>query len=181
MSQDTENASVKIFRFDPAHDKEPRYEVFEMPCEGASVLSVLRTIYHEYDSSLAFRWGCEGAGDCRCGACAILMNNKPVLACRKPAEKNMTLEPHPKFELIRDLVVDFTKAKKDHSNLDPNVRIMIDTNTCVKCGDCVSICPVGVYASRKGSIRIDEPQFCLGETCKQCETYCQVHAINIEE
>jgi succinate dehydrogenase/fumarate reductase-like Fe-S protein len=179
MPQDTKYASIKVFKFDPAFDKEPRYEVFEVPCQGNSVLNALKTIYHEYDSSLAFRWGCEGAGDCRCGACAIMVNSKPALACRKVSDDKMTLEPHPKFEVIKDLVVDFSKPKKA-PKLPPAVQIMIDNNVCVRCGDCISICPVGVYTTRKGEIRIEGSQFCMGETCKQCVTYCQANAIRIE-
>lgn len=97
-------AKVKIFKFDPAVDKEPRYDTYEVPYEGHSVLDVLIYIYEKYDPGLSFRHGCK-IGYCSC--CPILVNGKPAFSCQKVAEKEMTLEPHPKFNIIKDLVVDF--------------------------------------------------------------------------
>lgn len=180
MPRDTEYASIRVFKFDPTIDKAPRYEEFQMIRQAKSVLSLLKDIHREYDSTLSFRWGCEGAGDCRCGACAIMVNGRPALACRKLSEKEMTVEPHPKFEIVKDLVVDFAKPKKSVSDIKPSVTIIIDNDLCVKCGDCVSICPVKVFTSRKGQIRAEGSEFCMGETCKQCVTYCQANALRID-
>jgi succinate dehydrogenase/fumarate reductase iron-sulfur protein len=104
-------AQVKVFRFDPAIDKEPRYEVYQTPYQGLTVLNVLQYIYEHYDASLSFRFGCSGAHYVRCGACPVLCNGEPVLSCQKVADKKMTIEPHPKFEVIKDLIVDFNKVK----------------------------------------------------------------------
>jgi len=180
MPDNKELASVKIFKFDPAIDKGPKYEKFNVPYKGMTVLNVLKTIYHDFDAELAFRWGCEGTGDCRCGACAIMVNNRPALACRKAADAEMVIEPHPKFEIIRDLVFDFNKTRKEVPKKAPSVKITIDPDKCVKCADCVSICPVGVYETKKGEIEPSGLEFCCGETCKQCVTYCHKNAITIE-
>ena len=104
-----EKATVKVFRFDPSVDKKPRYQEYnDIPYAGRSVLNVLRYIYEEYDQSLAFRRLCtKGA----CGGCAMQVNGEPVLACQKPATEEMVIEPHPKFQVIRDLVVDFDEVK----------------------------------------------------------------------
>ena len=173
-------ATVKIFKFDPAIEENPNYVTFRVPYEGSSVLNILKTIYHDHDSDLAFRWGCEGAGDCRCGACAVMVNNKPALSCRKTAEADMVIEPHPKFKVIRDLVVDFNRTRTEVPIKSPSVEISIDSEKCVKCADCVAICLVGIYKTKKGELILESPEFCLGETCKQCVTYCQANAITVK-
>lgn len=99
-------ATVKLFRFDPEVDTEPRYDKFEVPCKGYTVLDVLRYIYENLDSTFAFRWACNG-GFCRC--CMVSVNGRPALACTKSAEKNMKIEPHPKFKVTKDLLVDLDR------------------------------------------------------------------------
>jgi len=102
-------ATVQVFRFDPSVDKEPRYQIFEgVKYENRSVLEVINLIYEERDQTLAFR---EGCGNGTCTGCAIMLNRIPVLACQAPAEREMVIEPHPKFEIIKDLAVDFNKVK----------------------------------------------------------------------
>ena len=180
MSGGEELANVKVFKFDPTVDKEPRYETFCVPYKGMSVLRVLETIYQDFDEELAFRWGCEGAGDCRCGACVVMVNERPALACRRTAEAEMVIEPHPGFEVIKDLVIDFNKVKETNGKRSPSVTITIDADKCVKCGDCLSICPVGVYKAEKGDIVPAGLEFCCGESCFQCVTFCPEGAINVE-
>lgn len=179
MSTNGNLASVRIFKFDPAVDKKPRYETFNVPYEGRSVLNILETVYRNFDQSLAFRYGCEGKGDCRCGGCAMQVNGLSVLACRKIAEKEMVIEPHPKFEVIKDLVIDFNRIKETVPKKAPSVKITIDPDKCVKCADCVSLCPVGVYETKKGAIIPSGAEFCCSDTCGQCVSYCQTVAITV--
>jgi NAD-dependent dihydropyrimidine dehydrogenase PreA subunit len=95
------------------------------------------------------------------------------------AEAEMLIEPHPKFEVIRDLVVDFNKIKEDITPKAPSVNITVDADKCVKCADCVSLCPVGVYETQKGEIIPTGIEFCCGDTCRQCEIFCQANAITV--
>ena len=45
---------VKVFRFDPPADKEPRYQDFEVPFEkGMSAMSALDYIYQNLDGTLS--------------------------------------------------------------------------------------------------------------------------------
>jgi succinate dehydrogenase/fumarate reductase-like Fe-S protein len=37
----------------------------------------------------------------------------PVFSCHEPATEKMVIKPHPKFTVIRDLVVDFEKPIGD--------------------------------------------------------------------
>lgn len=102
-------ASVKLFRFDPKVDKKPRYETYQAPYQGRSVLDVLFYIYENFAPGLSFRYGCKVGF---CTGCPVLVNGKPAFSCQKVAEEKMTIEPHPKFEIIKDLVVDFDRPKK---------------------------------------------------------------------
>jgi succinate dehydrogenase/fumarate reductase-like Fe-S protein len=172
-------ASVKIFKFDPAIDKTPRYETFRVPYEGRTVLNVLEAVYRDFDRELAFRYGCQGKHDSRCGACAVDVNGVSALACRKISEKEMVIEPHAKFEILKDLVVNFNEDKKDPLKKIPSVRIAVDPEKCIKCADCVDICPVGVYKANKGEIEASGAEFCCGDTCNQCVTFCQASAITV--
>ena len=101
-------ATVELFRFDPVVDSESRYSLFQVPYKGYTVMNVLTYIYENCDSSFAFRWAC-GKGFCRC--CVVSVNGKPVLSCMEPSSKFMKIEPHPKFKVIKDLMVDLGRLK----------------------------------------------------------------------
>jgi succinate dehydrogenase/fumarate reductase iron-sulfur protein len=106
-----DNAKVKIFRFDPFKDKEPRYEVYEVPPEGwcdLKIIDTIRYIYEKFAPGLSFREPCRQR---LCGGCAIMVNKRPVLACDALAEKEMTIEPVPKYKVLKDLIVDLSGGK----------------------------------------------------------------------
>ena len=103
-----EPARVRILRFDPTEDKEPRYESYEVPYEAwnnVKVIDTIRYIYENFASSLSFREPCRQQ---LCGACAVLVNQRPVLACNAFSEKVMTIEPIPKYPIIKDLIVNLS-------------------------------------------------------------------------
>jgi fumarate reductase iron-sulfur subunit len=100
-------ARVELLRFDPETDSEPRYVEFRVPYKGHTVLTVLIHIFEKFDSSLGLRWACK-QGHCR--SCMVQVNGKPVMSCREPASKYMKIEPHPKFRVLKDLIVDLPKA-----------------------------------------------------------------------
>ena len=108
MGEDT-LARISLFRFDPGVDKEPWYQELEAPYQGRTVLDILRHIYEDMDTTLAFRWACD---DGCCRSCVVSVNDKSVFACTKQAEKTMKIEPHRKFEVLKDLVVDFDRPRK---------------------------------------------------------------------
>jgi NAD-dependent dihydropyrimidine dehydrogenase PreA subunit len=175
---------IRLFRFDPAVDKKPRYETYRVPLEG-SVLDALRYIYEEHDSSLSFRFGCSGPTYERCGACPVLVKGQPALSCKKLLEQGMTVDPHPKFEVIKDLVVDFDTEKKGvKKDSRSSVKIVIDPERCTACRDCVLLCPVKVFDIQKvggrGRAVPTDPGSCCGLTCKQCATFCASRAISLQ-
>jgi len=103
---------VVVRRFDPSADSEPYYQEYTgIPFEGRSVMEVLQAIYEELDPSLAFRRLCIHGF---CGSCFLLVNGEPVLSCQYPAQAEMKIEPHPKFPVVRDLVVDLDHPVGGH-------------------------------------------------------------------
>lgn len=106
-----DKAIIKIQRFDPGVDKEPRYQTYEVPPEGwvdRKVVDTLRYIFENIDSTLAFREPCRQR---LCGACMVIMNKKPVLACDAMSVQEMVIEAVGKYPVIRDLVVDMSREK----------------------------------------------------------------------
>jgi succinate dehydrogenase/fumarate reductase iron-sulfur protein len=150
-------AKLKIYRFNPEMDKEPGYDTFEIDTEaGETVLSALLKVYENFDAGLSFRFAC---GKIKCGECAMMVNNSPCLACNKKIEPEMVIEPLPNLSVIKDLVVDRTKAINRIFELSPdllNYKQAVDglkklepaiTDTyikltaCFECLICQSICP----------------------------------------
>jgi succinate dehydrogenase/fumarate reductase iron-sulfur protein len=97
-------AMVKVFRFDPAVDRDPRYETYEVPAEvwqNRKVMDVLKYIYQNHAPGLAFREACyQGL----CGCCTLKVNGRPVLACETFAEQEMVIDPLNKDKIIKDLI-----------------------------------------------------------------------------
>jgi succinate dehydrogenase/fumarate reductase iron-sulfur protein len=108
---------VKVFRFDPAVDKQPSFQEYEvMKTEKMSVLSAVQYIYEKLDGSLSFSgYFCYRK---LCGLCQMKINDKNRLSCRTPVEDGMVIEPTPGYPLIKDLAVDFSaeNGKKESGN-----------------------------------------------------------------
>ena len=99
---------VKVFRYDPAKDKEAYYVTYEVPYTPyMSVLQVLEYIRENLDGTLAFPHHAvclHGA----CGTCTAKVNGKPVLLCQKIVTEDLeeiTVEPLSKEKVVRDLVI----------------------------------------------------------------------------
>lgn len=106
---------VKVYRYNPALDGEPRFDVFEdVPYVGRTVMDVLRDLYETRDPSLAFRCSCRSG---LCTACRMRVNGKPVMACMRMAEKEMVIEPPTSGEIIKDLVTTLSTTAGDEGAL----------------------------------------------------------------
>ena len=106
-------------------------------------------------------WDC-GCCAGKCGACAMRVNGRPVLACKAflgDGSYAVTLEPLSKFPLVRDLVVDrsviFENLKKIHLWLNERAKfderaheLRYQSARCLMCGCCLEVCP---NFSAKGS------------------------------
>jgi len=148
---------VSIFRYDPTEDVRPRYEKYDVPYrEGMMVLEVLKYIYDHY-APISFRYGCRIKA---CGTCAVMVNNRPVLACKEKAQKVMTIEPLPILPVVKDLVFDFDayfdKRVKIRPFIEPPkatiemprplsyevVNKYRECEICIECLICDAACPV---------------------------------------
>jgi succinate dehydrogenase/fumarate reductase-like Fe-S protein len=95
---------VKVFRFDPAVDKEPRYQAYAVPYEtGMSAMTALDYIYQNLDGTLAYydHAGCD-LGICM--RCLGKVNGKAALFCQTLIDGDVTLEPSAGGKILRDLV-----------------------------------------------------------------------------
>ena len=96
---------VKVFRFDPSADKEPRYQTYQVPLEkGMSAMTALDYIYQNLDGTIAYydHAACDLG---ICARCTGIINGKPGLFCQTVIQGDVTLEPTSKTKVIKDLVV----------------------------------------------------------------------------
>ncbi len=153
---------VRILR-QKAPDADPYWEVFEY--EGPMENSVAGVIdYLNYNDDIRTADGCKTGRiiwDCAClqgvcGACAMVINGRPALACESFLKdikgKELVLQPLKKFPVIRDLSVDrsviqdnlkkasvYIGSYKRENNKEHNQQYL--AAKCLKCGLCLEICP----------------------------------------
>lgn len=102
-------------------------------------------------------WEC-GCLEKKCGACAMLINEYPTLACsvflKKAAKRGkIRLEPFHKFPVIKDLMVErstiFEAMKemnlwliqKNQSDYTWDRDLQYKAGQCLQCGCCLEVCP----------------------------------------
>ena len=100
------------------------------------------------------RWECSCLQK-KCGACAMLINGKPMLACDAPLArlpKEIALAPLRKFPVVADLIVDRSIMRKNLADLrnwlDGGAKLKEKTaetayaaSRCLQCGLCLEVCP----------------------------------------
>lgn len=100
------------------------------------------------------KWECS-CMQAKCGACAMLVNGMPVLACDTKLNEDLgdTIElmPLQKFPVVEDLIVDrkemFENLKELQVWLDKEQKVpeekieeAFETSRCIQCGCCLEIC-----------------------------------------
>jgi len=113
------NMTVHVHRFDPTKDNEPRYKSYKVPIEES--MTVLDTLMYVNDNiePIALRYECRFWD---CGACGVMANGRPVLACKQAAQDGMKIGPLPIFPVIKDLVVDIGSYYRKRSQLRPFIE-----------------------------------------------------------
>jgi fumarate reductase (CoM/CoB) subunit B len=157
MSERDEKQRIKltVFRFNPEADKEPKYETYEAEWVPSLTAHMALTYINRHTrANIAFRRGCREAG---CGACTIMVNGVPELACRVIVNDGDVLEALRGYPVIRDLVIErtpqttemfrkikygregkpigFVPAKPEEMNVSRALTI------CADCHGCNTICP----------------------------------------
>lgn len=102
-------------------------------------------------------WEC-GCLEEKCGACAMLINGTPALACSQflkdvGKKGKIVIEPFRKFPLVKDLIVDrstmFEMMKdmklwvqeKNNHDINWNREVQYQAGQCLQCGCCLEVCP----------------------------------------
>ncbi len=151
-----------IFRFDPEKDNSPHFRTYDVRAEPFErILDCLNRIKWEQDGTLSYRMSC---GHGVCGSDAMKINGRCALACQKLVKEyvgtEVTLEPLPSFNVLKDLIVDMdpflarvslirpylisssvppekerTQNQEDNNKLNEVIR-------CILCACCTASCPV---------------------------------------
>jgi succinate dehydrogenase / fumarate reductase iron-sulfur subunit len=156
-------ATFVIFRFDPAVDKQPRYQEYAIDVESTDkILDCLNRIRWELDPTLVYRASCSHG---ICGSDAMVINGHVGLACQKlvrdyKTANNFVIEPLPLFNVIKDLVVDMDPFFEKHRYVRPYLindeeapekeriqsaeeqKAIEPALRCILCASCTSSCPI---------------------------------------
>ena len=130
------------------------YQIFDY--DGDLNISVI-TLLEKLDWPIEYSCSClQGI----CGACAMVINSEPKLACKTFLNEEMmvvkydqiTIEPMSKFPLVKDLKVDrsilFDVMKdcelwlENDSEYNPKeLDFEYEMSLCLMCGCCTEVCP----------------------------------------
>ena len=153
---------VKIKR-QSAPDAAPYWQSFSYDGpQHVTVSAVLDALNYTDDlfdtdgnAATRIRWECS-CMQAVCGACAMIINGVPALACTTFADevkgKDLILEPLSKFPVVADLIVDrsmiYENLKEAKVYLEANAESngkdyaqQYSTAKCLKCGLCLEVCP----------------------------------------
>ena len=153
--------TFEVFRFNPNDPgSKPGMQRFELQETPYMTLYIaLNRIREEQDASLQFDFSCRFAV---CGSCGMLINGRPMLACRTLTEtlpQVIRLYPLPVFELLGDLSVDtgswfrdmvsqvegwiharqeFDPDAQEERMSDDQAQAIYESDRCIECGCCVA-------------------------------------------
>ena len=157
------DVTLRIRRYDPERDTEPRWEDHHLTMYGTDrVLDALHKVKWEQDGSLTFRRSCAHGV---CGSDAMRINGVNRLACKVllkdlNIDKPITVEPIKGLPVEKDLVVDMEPFFASYREVMPFLitkgaeptreRVQSqadrerfdDTTKCILCAACTSSCPV---------------------------------------
>ena len=162
LQQGSEMIRIEILRRAPGETKS-RLEAFGYDPEGpsetvATALTRLNEraplVDEEGRERTPIRWECSCLQK-KCGACAMVINGTPALACNAPLrayKRSIRLEPLRKFPVIADLVVDRSVMQEnlrqmriwleEDARLNEKVTdVGYEGSRCLQCGLCLEVCP----------------------------------------
>lgn len=125
--------------------------IYESTDENETVANAL--------TKIDVKWECSCMQE-KCGACAMIINNTPSLACGYKLSRCKNgickLEPLRKFPVVCDLIVDRSILHENlktmkiwlrqdadfEKNKDPLYReLAYESSECIQCGLCLEVCP----------------------------------------
>jgi fumarate reductase iron-sulfur subunit len=158
-----DTVTIKVQRYNPETDSEPRFQTYEVPYkEDWVLLDAIVYIKDHLDASLSYRWSCRMG---ICGSCGMNVNGYPRLTCSthlRDFRAGMTVEPLANFPVIRDLVIDIDDFMAKLKSVKPWIvrqleqplgagEFLQSTNQidnyrsfsqCINCLLCYAACPV---------------------------------------
>lgn len=155
--------TLQIFRYNPEDTHSiPHLQTYHLDeTEHLTLFIALNRLREEQDPSLQFDFCCRAG---ICGACAMIINGRPGLACHTKTEglpEEINLLPLPNFKLIGDLSVDtgtffrimnekieswihtdqrFDPAAKEERMENDVAEQIYELDRCIECGCCVAAC-----------------------------------------
>ncbi|MBO6231192.1 MAG: succinate dehydrogenase/fumarate reductase iron-sulfur subunit [Ruminiclostridium sp.] len=144
---------VEIQRRNSASEK-TRTQTFSVETDAAATVALLlECINEEQAADDPISWECS-CKQKKCGACAMLINGRPRLACDARVHDYpkgvIKLAPLGKFPVVRDLTVDrsamFDALAKLGAWLTESAGAdetgtAYDASRCLQCGCCLEVCP----------------------------------------
>ena len=154
--------TLKIFRFNPEHDKRGRYETYRLEAAATDrILDLLELIKGHQDGTLSFRRSCAHGV---CGSDAMRINGRNYLACKvlvRDVGERITIEPILGLRVVKDLIVDMEPFFENYRKVlpyfindsplpedgkerlqSPEQRARFDDTTkCILCAACTTSCP----------------------------------------
>lgn len=136
------------------NEDSPYTQTFAVENEDQSVAEALEEINEEHpEDPIRFERSCMQK---KCGACAMLIQGVPRLACSTRLsdfkEEEISLAPLRKFPTVVDLIVDRSAIQDNLKEmeiwLDEDVELSdqeledsYDAARCLQCGCCLEVCP----------------------------------------
>lgn len=104
---------VRVFRFDPDGEQEGRFQSFTVATEEPLSVMAILAIVHDREPAVACRTSICFKG--ACGSCLVRVNGQDVFGCTTLAAPgdSITIEPHSRFAVLRDVVVDFSQPRSE--------------------------------------------------------------------
>jgi fumarate reductase iron-sulfur subunit len=164
----TDTITMRLTRYEPELDDEPRTEDFRVPLyDNWVVLDGLNYIKDRVDGSLAYRWSCRMG---ICGSCGMMVDGEPVLTCAafltEYAPGPVRVEPLANFPVIRDLVVDISDFMEKLPTVSP--WLVREDERPVDAGEYVQT-----------PVQLDEyKQYSMCINCMLCYSACPIYALN---
>lgn len=139
------------------------------------------------------RWECS-CMQTVCGACAMVINDVPALACNTFIDEikgdELILEPLSKFPVVADLIVDrsiiYDNLKKAkvyiEGEIEKNSKYhpqQYSTAKCLKCGLCLEVCPnykpggefFGAVLANEGYLTLSQSKDGKSDVIKEYNTH----------
>lgn len=139
---------LQIFEYTPEDER----ETIASMLENLNSQSELKDIDGKTARKITYKKSCLQK---KCGACAMLINGRPALACASrlcDLEEPIRLEPFKKFPVVEDLCVDRSIMKENLKQMkawfedeaivsEKRNAVSYESSRCLQCGCCLEVCP----------------------------------------